>query len=91
VRVFEPISRSPGGTEQLAVRPESLAKARIGFLDNLKPGARPLMQRLKVLLAERYPDATFTWHQKIETMIPCPAPAMADLAKCHAVITAVGD
>ncbi len=73
MRVLEPISRSTPRVQPLAERPKALAGMRIGLLDNLKPGARVLLDTFADLLAERYPDATIVRVQKEDVGAPCPA------------------
>lgn len=91
MRVLEPISRPTTREQPLAERAKTLAGARIGLLDNLKPGARVLLETFAELLAERYPDAEFVRVQKEDVGAPCPAAGMDELARCRVVITAIGD
>ncbi|SDX94298.1 UGSC family (seleno)protein [Halobellus clavatus] len=51
-------------TEQLPLVPrvDSLDGKTIGLYDNGKPAAEPLLTAVKEKLADRYPDAEFTWY-----------------------------
>jgi hypothetical protein len=91
MRVLEPISRSMVPEAPLSERPKALAGLRIGLLDNLKPGARVLLDTFAGLLAERYPDATIVRVQKEDVGAACPSAGMAELARCRVVVTAIGD
>ncbi len=91
MRVLDPVSRSTPREQPLSERPKTLAGTRIGLLDNLKPGARVLLDTFAELLAERYPDATIVRVQKEDVGAACPAEGMAELARCHAAVTAIGD
>jgi len=51
--VFDPVAVAAAAAKPLARRPASLRGLRIGVLDNSKPNAGVLLQRIAELLVER--------------------------------------
>lgn len=74
-----------------APRPASLKGARVGLLINTKQNARPFLEEVGRLLAERY-GVTLTERTKVNFAVPEPEDVIKDLAAASDVIvTGVGD
>ena len=74
-----------------APRPASLHGKRVGLLINTKQNARPFLEELGRLLADRY-GVTLTERTKVNFAVPEPEDVIKDLAAAaDVVITGVGD
>ena len=74
-----------------ARRPVSLNGARVGLLINTKQNARPFLEEVGRLLAEKY-DVTLTERTKVNFAVPEPDEVIKELvAGSDVVITGVGD
>lgn len=74
-----------------APRLGTLAGARIGLLDNRKPNAALLLSELGALLSERFGLAATEPRSKFIYSRPAAPEIVEALARCDAVITAIGD
>ena len=77
----------------LATRPAGgLVGARVGLLDNTKPGAEEILRRVGELLVERHGIAPLLWRVKPSSAAGVPEETAADLREhCDLIITGVGD
>jgi hypothetical protein len=74
-----------------AARPASLRGKRVGLLINTKTNARPFLEEVGRLLADRY-DVTLTRRTKVNFAVPEPEDVIKELAAGNdVVITGVGD
>lgn len=74
-----------------APRPATLQGKRVGLLINTKQNARPFLEEVGRLLAERY-GVTLTERTKVNFAVPEPEDVIKDLAQASDVIvTGVGD
>jgi hypothetical protein len=84
-------SKAAAAAAPRARRPGSLQGARVGLLINTKQNARPFLDEVGRLLAERY-DVTLTKRTKVNFAVPEPEEVIKDLvAENDVVITGVGD
>ncbi len=63
LKVFNPVAKPVETRLQPAPRPADLRGKRIGLYWNLKAGGDVALQRTKELLAERFPDARFSFYR----------------------------
>lgn len=90
IDVLDPRGVPQQGAFELAGRPTSLQRATLGILSNSKPNGDLLLQAIQGELAERFHfNEVIYRHKGISS--PSSAEVMADLAKCHVVLNAVGD
>ena len=91
IRVLDPtVQNSPvqaGATPRLT----SLAGRTIGLLDNGKINVRPLLDHMERLLRAQYGVRDVVRLRKPDFSRPAPAPVLAAMQGCDAVIAAVGD
>jgi len=91
VRVLDPtVDTSPakaGATTKLT----SLAGRTIGLLDNGKINVRPLLDHMERMLRSQYGVRDVVRLRKLDFSRPVPAPVVAAMQGCDAVISAVGD
>jgi hypothetical protein len=90
VTVYEPVARETPQQDALAPRWETLDGKVIGLLDNTKDRVDVLLDEVKNLLAEDFPNAEFRYFRK-ESVSGVSDALMAQVASCNAVITAIGD
>jgi hypothetical protein len=90
IDVLDPRGVPQQGVYNLARRPTSLQGATLGILSNSKPNGDLLLQAIQSALAERFQiNEVIYRHKGISS--PSSDDVMADLAKCHVVLNAVGD
>jgi hypothetical protein len=91
IRVLDPtvdtVPAKAGATTTLT----SLAGRTIGLLDNGKINVRPLLDYMEALLRAQYGVHTVVRLRKPDFSRPAPAPVLAAMQGCDAVIAAVGD
>ena len=91
VRVLDPtVDTSPakaGATTKLT----SLGGRTIGLLDNGKINVRPLLDHMERMLRSQYGVRDVVRLRKLDFSRPVPAPVLAAMQGCDAVISAVGD
>jgi hypothetical protein len=63
LRVFNPVARAVEISVAAALRRADLHGARVGLYWNMKSGGDVALQRVEAVLAQRYPDARFSYHQ----------------------------
>lgn len=63
LRVFNPVARAVEVTVVAAPRVGDLRGKRVGLYWNMKSGGDVALQRVETVLARRYPDARFSYHQ----------------------------
>jgi hypothetical protein len=90
VRIYDPTADEGTSQDRLAPRFETLDGKVIGLLDNTKDLVDTLLDEVRALLKQDFPNATFRYFRK-ESVSGAP-PALMDLvAECNAVVTAIGD
>jgi hypothetical protein len=84
-------SKAAAAAAPRARRPGSLKGARVGLLINTKQNARPFLDEVGRLLAEKY-EVTLTKRTKVNFAVPEPEEVIKELvAENDVVITGVGD
>src|SRR5690242_14705165 len=84
-------SKAAAAAAPRARRPGSLKGARVGLLINTKQNARPFLDEVGRLLAEKY-DVTLTKRTKVNFAVPEPEEVIKELvAENDVIITGVGD
>jgi hypothetical protein len=93
IRLLSPLyEEPPAASGALAPRLATLAGARIGILDNDKPGAARLLDHVAALLAERHGAREAVRVRKASATRPAEAGDLERLqAGADAVVTAIGD
>jgi hypothetical protein len=91
IRTLVPISEVETGAEPLAPRPASLDSAVIGLYANVKINGDKLLDALAALIESRYPIARFVRRTEGEIGMGSDGPYDELAAKCHLIITGVGD
>lgn len=90
IDVLDPRGVPQQGVFELAGRPTSLQGTTLGILSNSKPNGDLLLQTIQGELTERFRfNEVIYRHKGISS--PSSDEVMADLAKCHVVLNAVGD
>lgn len=74
-----------------APRLESLRGRRIGLLSNGKTGSAPFFDHLEGLLRRQWQAESILRLTKTNYSAPAEADLVRELARCHLVITGVGD
>ena len=91
IRVFDPTAEDAAvalaGTRRLA----SLAGRTIGLLDNGKFHVRELLDHVEEMLRSQYGVAQVLRFRKPDASRPAPPAVLADMQRCEAIISAVGD
>ena len=90
IAVYEPLADVEKRQDALAERPASYDGKVIALLNNTKDLVDVLLDEVKAHLAQVYPGATFRNFRK-ESVSGASAEMLADLARCDAVVTALGD
>jgi hypothetical protein len=84
-------SKAAAAAAPRAQRPGSLKGARVGLLINTKQNARPFLDEVGRLLAEKY-EVTLTKRTKVNFAVPEPEEVIKELvAENDVIITGVGD
>lgn len=92
MQVYVPTGTLDHRQSQLAPRPSSLDGKVIGFLDNSKWNGNKLLREVERLLRDRYTIKDTVWAKKDSFSSPAPGEMIADMAaRCHVIITAIGD
>jgi hypothetical protein len=90
--VLDPIGDRAVEHRALSQRPSSLAGLTVGVLDNSKPNARVLLERVAALLVERAGAAGFrTWTKPGSSAGAVPGVLDAIARECQVVLTASAD
>ena len=91
IRVFDPTAEDATATHSGAVRLTSLAGRTVGLLDNSKFRVRELLDHVEAILRIRFGVAQVLRFRKPDASRPAPPELWADMQRCEAIITAVGD
>lgn len=90
IEVLSPVADARVDEVPLAPRNGDLRGKTIGFLNNRKANAGPLLEHVEALLHARYGDfATFKGEKN--AALGAPKDVLAGLAACDAVVFAIGD
>lgn len=89
--MLDPTARPGGQTGALAPRARSLQGATVGLLNNSKRNSDLLLEAIGSELKNHYGVAEVIELGKPSASYVVSAQLQADLAKCHAIITGVGD
>ncbi len=91
LRVLDPTAEEAIGTATGPARLVSLSGRTIGLLDNGKMRVRELLDRIEEMLRSQYGVAQVLRFKKPDASRPAPPEVIADMRRCEAVISAVGD
>ena len=91
IRVFDPTAEDGATTTSGTRRLVSLQGRTIGLLDNGKFHARELLDHVEGMLRSQYGVAQVLRFRKPDASRPAPPAVIADMQRCEAVISAVGD
>jgi len=91
IRVFDPTAEEAAATRISAARLPSLEGRTIGLLDNSKFHVRELLDHVEEILRTQYGVAEVLRWRKPDASRPAPPALLADMQRCEAVISAVGD
>ena len=91
ITVLDPTVAPGPATARLAPALRALAGTRVGLLDNGKVNVDRFLDHVENLLRTRHGVADVLRCRKPNMSAPAPAPVLAELAACDAVISAVGD
>jgi len=91
IRVFDPTAEDAATTTTSTRRLESLEGRTIGLLDNGKFHVRELLDHIEEMLRAQYGVAQVLRFRKPDASRPAPPAVIADLQRCEALISAVGD
>lgn len=90
--ILDPTGGSTGTRHPLAPRPSSLNGMTIGLLDSSKRNSDILLAELGSLLVTRYGAKDTMQRAKPTFTVPAPAALVDEMAaRCHVVVTGVGD
>lgn len=91
IRVFDPTAEEAVATTAVTPRLVSLQGRTIGLLDNGKFHVRELLDHVEEMLRSQYGVAQVVRFRKPDASRPVPPAVMADMQRCEAIISAVGD
>jgi hypothetical protein len=91
IRVLDPTVETALAKAGATTTLTSLAGRTIGLLDNGKLNVRPLLDHMEKLLRSQYGVRDVVRLRKPDFSRPAPAPVLAAMQGCDAVISAVGD
>jgi hypothetical protein len=91
IRVFDPTAEDAVSTHMGVARLVSLEGRTIGLLDNSKFHVRELLDYVEEILRTQYGVAEVLRLRKSDASRPAPPALLADMQRCEAVISAVGD
>jgi len=92
MRIVDPIGSSAAAAKTLALRPRSLEGVTIALLDNSKPNAGVLLERVGALLAARGgARAVRTWGKPGSSIAATPAVIEEIAAAARVALTASAD
>ena len=90
--VVDPVGLRAIERHPLAARPDGLAGLTIGLLDNSKPNARVLLERVAAALVERRGAAGVRWWTKPGSSAGADKAVLEAIARdCRVVLTASAD
>lgn len=91
LRVLDPTAEDAVGAAAVPARLRSLSGRTIGLLDNGKIRVRELLDHVEALLRSQYGVAQVLRFNKPDASRPAPPEVIADMRRCEAIISAVGD
>jgi hypothetical protein len=91
IRVLDPTVEKAPAQAAATTRLTSLAGRTVGLLDNGKINVRSLLDHMERLLRTQYSVRDVVRLRKPDFSRPAPAPVLAAMQGCDAVISAVGD
>jgi len=91
IRVFDPTAEDAAATTTGPRRLVSLQGRTIGLLDNGKFRVRELLDHVEDMLRSQYGVAEVLRFRKPDASRPAPPAVMADMQRCEAITSAVGD
>jgi hypothetical protein len=91
IRVLDPTVETAPARAGATTRLTSLAGRTIGLLDNGKINVRPLLDHMERILRSQYGVHDVVRLRKPDFSRPAPAPVLAAMQRCEAVISAIGD
>ena len=92
IRIYSPEGKIGRPARSLAASPDVLTGLRLGVLDNGKPNAAKLMQRMAENLAERTKLQFAGVFSKGSAATPCEEPLLAEIVEaCDLVLTGSAD
>ncbi len=91
LRVLDPTAEEAIGTATGPARLASLSGRTIGLLDNGKMRVRELLDQIEEMLRSRYGVAQVLRFKKPDASRLAPPEVIADMGRCEAIISAVGD
>jgi hypothetical protein len=91
IRVLDPTVETAPAKAGATTRLTALAGRTIGLLDNGKINVRRLLDHKEMMLRSQYGVHNVVRLHKPDFSRPAPAPVLAAMQGCDAVISAVGD
>lgn len=91
MRVFDPTAEEAAAPTTSTRRLVALAGHTIGLLDNGKFHVREFLDHVEAMLRSQYGVAQVLRFRKPDASRPAPPAVMADMQRCAAIISAVGD
>lgn len=92
MHVLDPAGRTAIDAKALSKRPTDLAGAVVGILDNSKPNARVLLERVAAILRERHGAGEIhTWRKPTSSAGATAAVLDEIAARCRVALTASAD
>ena len=91
IRVLDPTVGTAPAQAGATTRLTSLAGRTVGLLDNGKINVRALLDHMERMLRTQYGVHNVVRLRKPDFSRPAPAPVLAAMQGCDAVISAVGD
>jgi hypothetical protein len=91
IRVLDPTFEESISTVAKRNRLTSLSGCSIGFLDNGKPNSREFFDQLEPILRSEYGVSDVLRFMKPDSSRPAPPELIAEVSRCDAVISGVGD
>jgi len=91
IRVFDPTAEDAAATTTGTPRLVSLQGRTLGLLDNGKFRVRELLDHVEAMLRSQYGVAQVWRFRKPDASRPVPPAVMAEMQRCEAIISAVGD
>ena len=91
IRVLDPTAEIAAATASIPKRLASLQGRTIGLLDNGKFRVHELLDYMEELFRSRHGVNNVLRFKKPDSSRPAPAAVIADMEKCDAIVSAVGD
>jgi len=90
ILVYEPLGHAAKHQDALAARPLTLDGKVVALLNNTKDLVDSLLDEVKNLIAKDFPAAQFRFFRK-ESVSGAAPELLDEIARCDALVTAVGD